>query len=123
MTYGPRGLSILKAIWEAADYPWLVGLKVLLPEGMPWIRRRYWLSAETERQMLQISPPGIDQGLRGEKRRRRRRLYGRTKPRALLKHHIPLKTDHWDVQVSGTSRRLIWCRIREPRPRVPSPGK
>jgi hypothetical protein len=99
--YGPRVLSILKAIWEAADYPWSVRLKALLPEWMPWIRRRYGLSAETERQMLQISPRSIDQRLRGEKRKRRRRLYGRTKPGTLLKHHIPLKTDHWDVQVPG----------------------
>jgi hypothetical protein len=94
-------LSILKAVWEAADYLWSVRLKALLPEWMPWIRRRYRLSAETERQMLQISPRSIDQRLRGEKRKRRRKLYGRTKPGTLLKHHIPLKTDHWDVQVPG----------------------
>ena len=100
-TCGPRLLSILKAVWEAADYPWSVRLKALLPEWMPWIRRRYRLSAETERQVLQISPRSIDQRLRGEKRQRRRRLYGRTKPGTLLKHHIPLKTDHWDVQVPG----------------------
>lgn len=100
-TYGPRVLSILKAVWEAADYPWSVRLKALLPEWMLWIRRRYRLSAETERQMLQISPRSIDQRLQGEKRKRRRRLYGRTKPGTLLKHHIPLKTDHWDVQVPG----------------------
>src|SRR5215469_17711803 len=51
--------------------------------------------------MLQISPRSIDQRLQGEKRERRRRLYGRTKPGTLLKHHIPLKTDHWDVRVPG----------------------
>jgi hypothetical protein len=100
-TYGPRVLSILKAVWEAADYPWSVRLKALLPEWMPWIRRRYRLSAESERQMLQISPRSIDQRLRGEKRKRRRKLYGRTKPGTLLKHHIPVKTNHWDVQVPG----------------------
>jgi hypothetical protein len=100
-TYGPRVLSILKAVWEAADYPWSVRLKALLPGWMPWIRRRYRLSVETERQMLQISPRAIDQRLQGEKRKRRRKLYGRTKPGTLLKHHIPLKTDHWDVQVPG----------------------
>ena len=100
-TYGPRVLSILKAVWETADYPWSVRLKALLPEWMPWIRRRYRLSAETERQMLQISPRSIDQRLRGEKRKRRRRLYGRTKPGTLLKHHIALRTDRWDVQVPG----------------------
>ena len=108
-TYGPRVLSILKAVWEAADHPWSVRLKALLPEWMPWIRRRYRLSAESERQMLQISPRSIDQRLRGEKRKRRQRLSGRTQPGRLLKHHIPLKTDHWDVQVPGfTEIDRVW---------------
>jgi hypothetical protein len=49
--------------------------------------------------MLQISPRSIDQRLRGEKRKRRRKLYARTKPGTLLKHHLPLQTD--DVQVPG----------------------
>ena len=101
VTYGSRVISILKAVWEAADYPWSVRLKALLPEWMPWIRRRFRLSLELERQLLQISARSIDYRLRGEKRKRRRRLYGRTKPGTLLKHHIPLKTDHWDVQTPG----------------------
>jgi len=100
-TYGPMMISVLKAVWEAADYPWSVRLKALLPDCMPWIRRCFRLSAETERQLLAISPRSIDYRLRGEKRKRRRRLYGRTKPGTLLKHHIPLKTDHWDVQAPG----------------------
>jgi transposase InsO family protein len=78
-----------------------VRLKALLPEWMPWIRRGYRLSAESERQMLRISPRSIDQRLQGEKRKRRRKLYGRTKPGRLLKHPIPLKADPWDVQVPG----------------------
>ncbi len=100
-TYGAKTLSVLKAVWEAADYPWSVRLKALLPEWMPWIRRRFRLKAETERQLLSISARSIDYRLRGEKRRRRRRLYGCTKPGTLLKHHIPLKTDHWDVEEPG----------------------
>ena len=101
VTYGVELVSILKAVWEAADYPWSVRLKALLPDWMPWIRRQYRLSASTERQLLQISTRSIDRRLRGEKRKLRRRLYGRTKPGTLLKHHIPLKTDHWDVKVPG----------------------
>jgi hypothetical protein len=31
----------------------------------------------------------------------RKGLYGRTKPGTLLKHHIPLRTDRWDVTVPG----------------------
>jgi hypothetical protein len=94
-------LSILKGVWEAADYPWSVRLKALLPEWMPWIRRRFPLSPELEGQLLRISPRSIDYRLRPHKRQLRRRLYGRTKPGTLLKHHIPLKTDRWDVQQPG----------------------
>jgi len=100
-TYGPQMMAVLKAVWEAADYPWSVRLRALLPEWMPWIRRRFRLSAGTEQQLLGISARSIDYRLRGEKQKQRRRLYGRTKPGTLLKHHIPLKTDHWDVQAPG----------------------
>ena len=101
MTYGPRLISILKAVWEAADYPWSVRLKALLPEWMPWIRRRFRLPKDLEEQLLQISPRSIDYRLRSEKRKLRRKLYGRTKPGSLLKHHIPVKTDQWDVKMPG----------------------
>ena len=100
-TYGSRLLAILQAVWEAADYPWSARLKALLPEWMPWMRRRFRLTLELERQLLAISPRTIDYRLRPLKGKLRRRLYGRTKPGTLLKHHIPLKTDHWDVQVPG----------------------
>jgi hypothetical protein len=36
-----------------------------------------------------------------KKTQRKRRIYGRTKPGLLLKHHIPIKTDSWDVQSPG----------------------
>ncbi|MGH9625020.1 MAG: DDE-type integrase/transposase/recombinase [Bryobacteraceae bacterium] len=100
-TYSSRVISILQAVWEAADYPWSVRLKALLPEWMPQIRQRFHLTPELEQQLLQISPRSIDYRLRSEKRKLRRRIYGRTKPGTLLKHHIPLKTDHWDVKIPG----------------------
>jgi hypothetical protein len=101
VSYGAQLVSILKAVWEAADYPWSVRLQALLPEWMPWIRRRFRFTAEIEQQLLQISPRSIDRRLREEKRKVRRRIYGRTKPGTLLKHYIPVKTDHWDVKVPG----------------------
>src|SRR5713226_6204847 len=52
VTYGPRLISILKAVWEAADYPWSVRLKALLPEWMPWIRRHLRLTPQLEPQLL-----------------------------------------------------------------------
>src|SRR5713226_10687351 len=58
--YGPQVLSVLAAIWEAAGYPWSVRLKALLPNWMPWIRKRYRMSPPMEKQRLGISARQID---------------------------------------------------------------
>jgi hypothetical protein len=99
--YGPRVISILDEVWEAAGYPWSVRLKAILPLWLPRIRKRFSLAAETERQLLSISARQIDRRLRQRKRQLKRRLYGRTKPGTLLKHHIPIRTDNWDVTEPG----------------------
>jgi transposase InsO family protein len=101
MSYEPETLAVLTAVWEAAGYPWSVRLKALLPIWLPWIRKRFLLRPETEKQLLKISPRQIDRRLQWAKSRRRRRIYGRTKPGYLLKHQIPVKTDRWDVQIPG----------------------
>ena len=54
-----------------------------------------------DRQLRTISPSTIDRHLQPRKRQVRRRLYGRTKPGTLLKHHIPVRTQHWDVTAPG----------------------
>jgi hypothetical protein len=100
-TYGVPVIQALTAIWEAAGYPWSVRLKALLPLWLPWARRRLRLSATVCRQLRTISPRQIDRRLAPAKRTLTTRRYGRTKPGTLLKHHIPLKTDHWDVTVPG----------------------
>jgi len=101
LSYSHQTLSILMAIWEAAGYPWSVRLKALLPIWMPWVRKRFRMSPAVEQQLRSISPRQIDRRLRAHKSRLQRRIYGRTKPGTLLKHHIPIKTDSWGVQVPG----------------------
>lgn len=100
-TYGPKVISILAAVWEAAGYPCSTRLKALLGVWLPWIRRRYTLTAEIEEKLLRISPRQIDRRLKSRKAKAGKRLYGRTKPGTLLKHQIPIKTDHWDVTSPG----------------------
>ena len=99
--YGPVVVSVLAAVWEAAGYPWSVRLKALVPLWMPWVRKRFRVSADVERQLGRISARQIDRRLRARKLRLKRRRYGRTKPGTLLKHPIPIKTDSWDVRVPG----------------------
>jgi hypothetical protein len=99
--YGPAVERALVAIWTAAGYPWSVRLRALLPMWLPWARRRLALTPTVEAGLRAISARQIDRLLAPHKRSIRRRQYGRTKPGALLKHHIPLRTDRWDVTVPG----------------------
>jgi hypothetical protein len=99
--YGPRVMTLLTALWEAAGYPCSSRLKALLPLWLPWARRRFGLTADLEQQVRAISPATIDRRLKAHKDRLRRTRYGRTKPGTLLKHHIAIKTEHWDVQAPG----------------------
>lgn len=48
-----------------------------------------------------ISPRQMDRRLQGRKKKTRRTICGTTRPGTLLKHHIPIKTDHWDVDAPG----------------------
>jgi len=100
-SYGRAVIQALVVLWEAAGYPWSVRLKAMLPLWLPWLRTRLTLTPKLERQLQAISPRQIDRRLQSRKRVLRRRLYGRTKPGTLLKHHIPIKTDHWDVTTPG----------------------
>jgi hypothetical protein len=78
-----------------------VRLKALLPLWLPWAIRRMALTAGVQKQLLTISPATIDRRLKGKRSQLKKRLYGRTKPGTLLKHHIPIKTDNWDVKTPG----------------------
>jgi hypothetical protein len=94
-------IGALREVWKAAGYPWSVRLKALLLLWLPWARRRLRLRPRTEAQLLAISPRQIDRRLAPYRRELTKRLYGRTKPGTLLKHHIPVRTDRWDVAKPG----------------------
>jgi hypothetical protein len=100
-TYGAKVIGALTAIWQAAGYPCSARLKALLPLWLPWAAKHSILSAQAQKQLLTISPATIDRRLGPKKRQLKKRLYGRTKPGTLLKHHIPIKTDSWNVTMPG----------------------
>ena len=100
-TYGGKVILSLTTIWEAAGYPCSARLKALLPLWLPWAIKRLAISQSVQKQLLSISPATIDRRLKAKKRQLKKRLYGRTKPGTLLKHHIPIKTDSWDVKTPG----------------------
>lgn len=99
--YSTRVIQVLAAIWRAAGYPWSVRLQALLPLWLPWARARFRLPPAIEDQLLTLSPRQMDRRLAPHRQQVQKRLYGRTKPGSLLKHHIPLRTDRWEVTVPG----------------------
>lgn len=100
-TYSQKAILILEGIWKAAEYPWSVRLKALLPIWLPWAKKHYEIDIKTEKELLSISPRQIDRRLRLKKLNIKKRIYGTTKPGSLLKHQIPIRTSNWDITKAG----------------------
>jgi hypothetical protein len=109
--YGSEVIEVLEMIWEAADFPWSVRLKAMIPLWLPHLPFR--VSRAVRSALETISPRTIDRRLKPRRRATRRRLYGRTKPGTLLKHQIPVRTERWDVgePVSRQRGRSFVCRF------------
>lgn len=96
-----RLLIILEDAWKAAGYLCGQRLAAALTDWLPSIRKRHKTTPEEERLLLAMSPATIDRKLRASKDGIRKSIYGTTRPGALLKHNIPIKTDSWDVSKPG----------------------
>lgn len=99
--YADQTIDLLAKVWEAAGYPCSTRLKALLPLWLPWIEKHFQIGDQIKQQLMVISPRQIDRRLRKQKLKVGRRIYGGTRPGTLLKHQIPIKTDHWDVKEPG----------------------
>lgn len=100
-TYAEPVIRLLAQIWAASGYLCSQRLKAALPHWLPWLKRRAEVTPTEEAQLRRISARQIDRRLRERTHRIKRRLYGTTRPGSLLKHQIPIKTDHWDVTKPG----------------------
>ena len=80
------------------------------------IRKRYRMSPALEKQLLGISARQIDRRLKAKKSERRRRIYGRTQPGSLLKHHIPVSrapaASRRALHPCGTRGAHLGCSLR-----------
>jgi predicted transcriptional regulator len=100
--YSNESLLVVERIWEMADYPWSERLVAQIPLWLPWAKQHMkWITPQIEQEVQSISARQIDRRLKDKKKKLKRRMYGRTKPGTLLKHHIPIKTDSWNVTEPG----------------------
>jgi hypothetical protein len=99
--YSEKLVRILETVWEDGQYPWSVRLKELVVLWIIWIRRRWKLTREEERQLLVMSAATMDRRLAPYKRTASRKIYGKTKPGRWLRRTIPIQTESWDVPEPG----------------------
>lgn len=99
--YSVETIDILAEIWKAAGFVWSKRLIAVIHLWLPWAKKHFRISKETEKQLLSISSSTIDRRFKHVKYLSKTKIYGRTKPGSLLKHQIPIKTDNWDVKVCG----------------------
>ena len=100
--YGPAEVEVLFKIWRAAEQPCGKRLVELLPLWLPYYEDEYGaMEVCTLQKLGQISAAQVDRLLAPHKARLRYRGRCGTKPGGLLKHHIPIRTDNWDVNRPG----------------------
>jgi hypothetical protein len=101
VTYTQASITMLAKVWEASGYLCSQRLKAALPQWLPWVKKHFEVNEKLQNELLAISARQMDRRLLLHKRNAKRRLYGTTRPGSLLKHMIPIKTDHWDVTLPG----------------------
>jgi hypothetical protein len=99
--YSQTSIGVLAKVWEASGYLCSERLKAALPQWLTWVKKHFEVSGKLQTDLLSISARQIDRRLSLYKRNAKRRQYGTTRPGSLLKHMIPIKTDHWDVTLPG----------------------
>jgi hypothetical protein len=100
--YGEDVADVFWRIWQVAEQPCgkrLVGMRAL---WLPHYEARYGRLPEALRKkVLAISAAQIDRLLAARKRHVSARGRCGTKPGGLLKTHIPIRTDNWDITKPG----------------------
>ena len=99
--YSEKTIWILEAIWRACGHLCSARLKEALPSWIPKGRQRLGITPEIEKELLSISARQIENRLKGKKRELKKRIYGTTRPGALLKSMIPIRTSNWDIRLPG----------------------
>jgi hypothetical protein len=100
--YGDEVAAVFWRIWQVAEQPCgkrLAGMRTLwLP---PYEARYGRLTEALRKKVLAISAAQIDRLLAARKRHGGARGRCGTKPGGLLKTHIPIRTDNWDISQPG----------------------
>lgn len=99
--YSVVTLQVAEAIWKKSGFLCAERLKEAIALWLPFAKKRFSISPETEHQLLTISARQLDNRLRPKKRLWKKRFYSTTRPGSLLKHMIPIRTHNWNIKKAG----------------------
>lgn len=99
--YGAEVIHILETIWIASGRLCSKLLKASLPIWMPYYRKDHRVRPEVAEKVLKVSPATIDRLLKPTRQVYENRGRCGTRPGTWLKHQVPIKTDHSDVNRPG----------------------
>ena len=99
--YGhPLILEVLWDIWVVTNLPCSKRLKANIPLWLPHYEKHI-LPEEIKQKLLAISPATIDRLMAPSRSKYGKRGIATTKPGALIKKRIPIKTNQWDENRPG----------------------
>lgn len=101
-TYGQEVVEVLLGIWKASEQPCgkrlVASRKLWLPH---YEKEQGKLCAAVRQKVLSVSAAQVDRLLARHRAANPKRGRCGTKPGSLLKHHIPIRTDNWDITQPG----------------------
>lgn len=100
--YSRRVIELLEEIWESTYYISSQRLVEVIPEWLPWLKKRYVIKEQEEQQLLSISASTIDRRLKDKKLNLRKRIYGKTKGASRYwRDQVPIQTEKPNVKEPG----------------------
>jgi hypothetical protein len=98
----PNLLKVLKRFWFATDQMCSKKLQAAIPLWLPSYKQEYGvLSHAIQSNLLSISASSIDRLLKPVRIRYKTKGLSGTQSGSLLKHHIPISTDQWNISKPG----------------------
>jgi hypothetical protein len=91
-------LPVLQRVWLASDQRCSKRLRAALPRWLPHLAP---LSVPCRTQLLALSAATLDRLLQPLRARYPGKGLAGTKPGTRLKHHLPVRTGHWDITRPG----------------------
>ena len=100
--YGAEELKVIKAIWLACEQPCGKRLKAAAADWLSYYEEGYGaLKPAGRKKILSMSAATMDRLLAPVRVMEGSRGRCGTRPGSLLRHQIPIRTEHWDVQGPG----------------------